>query len=134
QICFQAEAKLYDNWEIRPLTETQEYLERIQKIVNFLVVEKDNQIIGSVRYIVKGNNCHIARLMVKTEYQGQGIATQLLLYVEQQVPNKIYNVFTGYENEHSLHLYHKVGYQDKWLENLGPNFSFVHLQKKAIDI
>ncbi|QRN40956.1 MAG: GNAT family N-acetyltransferase [Neisseriaceae bacterium] len=132
QICFQSQAKLYNNCGILPpLTETLEYLKQIQKIVKFLIVEKGEEIIGSVRYVTKGNHCHILRLMVKPEFQGQGIATKLLLYVEEQVPNNVYNVFTGYDNECNLNLYHKVGYENKWLENFGSSFSFVHLQKKV---
>ena len=50
----------------------------------FLKAVTDGQIVGSVRAYQTGPTCYIERLVVRPEYQAQGIGTALIQRIEGQ--------------------------------------------------
>lgn len=81
----------------------------------YLIVDK--KIVGAIEYGINGNRINISNLRVDEKYQRRGYATQLMLYVLNQVE----------ENLDSVTLYPKVsgkGCPQEKLEEFYSNFSF----------
>jgi predicted N-acetyltransferase YhbS len=111
QRAFQSEAKRYNNFEIEPLKQT---LEEIQKDFNdyvFLKAVYNNRIVGSVKLRKTENRCWIGRLIVEPDFQRQGIGTQLLKKSETIFPDVFeYFLCTGGGSEDNINFYRKSGY------------------------
>lgn len=90
-------AKLEDASQILDLIEPLEATGRLVKrskekleseIEKFIVVERDNKIIGSAAlYGFENNSAELACLAISPDYQGQGIGEQLLEKIEQLAKN-----------------------------------------------
>ena len=59
--------------------------------------------------------CEVARLITQPDYQQQGIATQLMMHLENdmhQTQNiQHFQLFTGHKSIRSINLYTKLGYK-----------------------
>lgn len=108
---FTLPAKIYDNYNIPPLTETLEEMQEIYRTHIFLKAVIDNVIVGSVRAHQKDGNCHIGRLIVDPKYHNKGIGSKLMKAIENTFSNiKRYELNTGYKSERNIYLYKKLGY------------------------
>lgn len=110
---FNEVAKILNNFNIQPLQQT---LEEIEKELNDGIILKyelkTGEIIGSVRAnITEHNICYIGKLIVDPEYQNRGIGQMLMLEIEKYFSNcsKFY-LFTGTKTPNTLHVYKKMGY------------------------
>ena len=93
--------------------------------------EKNGHIVGSVRATMVDNVCKIGKLIVKPDYQNQGIVKQLLKEIEKLFDNcSIYELFTGYKSEKNLAIYRKSGYQDCKEELIDGILKLIYLQKR----
>lgn len=110
---FLGQAKIYDNYELPPLTENLESLEKEFSEKTFLKVLLKGKIIGAARYTVSDyNHVTIEKIVIKPEYQNQGFGTALLKEIESRVPRAIaFQLFTGNKSVRNIHLYEKLGYK-----------------------
>lgn len=95
-LAYQSEAKLYNNPNIPPLSQTLDEVEsEYQKGIVLKAVDENNSIIGSVRAYYDKGTVYIGKLMVHPQKQGQGIGTQLLQAIENEFPKQRYELFTS---------------------------------------
>ena len=112
KLAYRSEAEIYNDFNIPPMLQTLESIEKDFKNQFFIKVLVDGRIIGSVRAYAKGGTCYIGRLIVYPDFQNQGIGTKLMNEIE-----KIFNLcqrfelFTGDRSEKNIYLYQKLGYK-----------------------
>lgn len=111
KIAYVSEAKIYENYDIQPLKETLEEVEKAFKSHIFLKYVEDEKIIGSVKAIQKDGTCYIGKLMVHPDYQNKGIGKQLMNEIEKQFPNARFELFTGGRSTRNISFYEKLGYR-----------------------
>lgn len=129
---FKEEAIKHNDMMMPPMIQTLHQIEEeYQHGTVFFKYEKQNCIIGSVRGKLEGNICRIGRLVVKPEYQNQGIGKTLMLELESYFKreNCMFRIFTGEKSEHALGLYLKLGYTIYRYQNVG-NYKLIHMEKK----
>lgn len=128
---FLGQAKIYDNYQLPPLTQTLESVENEFTQKTFLKVTINDQIVASLRFETKDNYVTIDRVVVSPEYQNQSIGTRLLEEVESRVPNAIaFQLFTGNKSVRNIHLYEKVGYKEISRETTGQGIELLHMEKR----
>jgi len=109
---FQGQAAIYNNYDLPPLTQSQQSIENEFDEKTFLKALVQKEIIGSVRFKLNEGVVTIERIVVKPEHQNKGIGTALLRQVENMVPHAIaYQLFTGNKSVRNIHLYEKSGYK-----------------------
>jgi GNAT superfamily N-acetyltransferase len=112
KIAFIKEARLYNNYNIQPLTQTMEELKAEYKSKVILKAETDSRIIGSVRADVNESDCWVNKLMVHPDYQGRGTGKALLLEIERYFPQvKKFRLGTGARSKNNIRLYERAGYK-----------------------
>ncbi|MEZ4601551.1 MAG: GNAT family N-acetyltransferase [Syntrophotaleaceae bacterium] len=129
---YQSEARLYNDWNIPPLTQTLPALRDEIETAIVLKAVKGRTIVGSVRASVTERVCSIGRLIVEPEFQGQGIGTMLLKAIEGAVPKvNRFELFTGSRSERNIRLYLRHGYQITRHERLSMQVTLVYMSKCA---
>ncbi|MEE1219356.1 MAG: GNAT family N-acetyltransferase [Ruminococcus sp.] len=129
-LAYQSEAKLFNDMNIPPLKQTLEELyNEFYKGTILKVMNNTGDIIGSVRAYQKGETVYIGKLMVHPKYQKQGIGTKLLIEIENEYPNKRYELFTSTKSINNIKLYQKMGYKIFKEESVTDELKFVYLQK-----
>lgn len=109
---FLDQARLYNNYQLPPLTQSLESIEKEFNGKTFLKVLLKKRIIASVRFKVRDDNVTIDRIVVEPEYQNQGIGRLLLEEIESRVPDAAaFHLFTGNKSERNIYLYEKMGYK-----------------------
>lgn len=127
---YQSEAKLYNDYEIPPLTETLSQLKALFSNHVFLKATVDGKIVGSVRSNIHSGSCHIGRLIVDPNYQNQGIGTQLLAEIERRNPTcRRFELFTGIKSQRTIRLYEKAGYRAFKTQSVSNKLSLICLEK-----
>jgi ech hydrogenase subunit C len=115
KLAFQSEAELYNDFMLSPLTQTLKQLEADFSDKVFLKAEIEGVIVGSVRAYVRGDTCHIGRLIVNPLYQNLGIGKKLLTCIERKFAEfdgvKRFEVFTGQKSKRNLYFYQRLGYK-----------------------
>ena len=136
KLAYHSEAKLYNDFNIAPLTQTLEEIKEEFKDKKFLKVEVNGKIIGSVRAFEKNEakkgkeTCYIGRLIVHPDFQNKGIGTKLLKKVEKSFGNaKRYELFTGYKSKKNIYLYQKLGYKVFKTEKISEHLGFLFFEK-----
>jgi len=131
KLAFKAQAEIYNDFKIPPLTQTldelkEEYAEKL-----FLKAVIDNKIVGSVRGYQRGKTCYIGRLIVHPDYQNQGIGTKLMQEIERCFKSADrFELFTGYKSYKNLYLYQKLGYTTFKTKTIKQNLIIVYLEKR----
>jgi len=130
KLAYNAEAKIYDDFQIPPLLENLEEFKAKFKTHLILKATSSGKIIGSVRAKSENSTCHIARLMVHPDFQNQGIATKLLQEIERAFPSCArFELFTGEKSVKNIRLYQKLGYKTFKFDNPPGNVKLVYLEK-----
>ncbi len=132
KLCYQENAKRYNDFNIQPLTQTLEELEKDFNAMDHLIlkVEDNSKIIGSIRGYAKNNICFIEKVIVHPDYQNKGLGTKLLIEIENKFDYvEKYELYTGYKDEKNLYLYKKSGYIIFKEETINENLKMVFMEK-----
>jgi GNAT superfamily N-acetyltransferase len=128
--CYQSEAEIYRDYNIPPLQQDivalkKEFAEQV-----FLKAIAEGEIIGSVRGFMDGETCFVGKLIVKKDFQNQGIGKLLLDSVESAFPmcNR-FELFTGHKSLKNLHLYNNQGYNEFSRKVVTDNMTMIYLEK-----
>lgn len=129
-LAYQSEAKLFGSTDIPPLKQTiEEVYAEFQKGTILKAVDEAGKIIGSVRAYEEDGTVYIGKLMVHPKMQKKGLGTKLLLAIENEYPNKRYELFTSTKSISNIRLYEKLGYKIFKEEAVSEELQFVYLQK-----
>ncbi len=75
------------------------------------LIKKDNKAIGRIAYEIKNNNAHIYDLVIKPDFQGQGIAREALTSILKELKDiKSINLIVHPHNTPALMLYLSLGF------------------------
>lgn len=109
---FQSEAQRYNNFEIAPLKQTLDEIEKDFHDNAFLKARRRGKIVGAVKTKLAENKCWVGRLVVEPAFQRQGIGAKLLLAVERIMPDAAeYFLCTGSQSTDNIQFYEKAGYR-----------------------
>ena len=99
-LAYQSEAKLFGNMDIPPLKQTiEEVYNEFQKGTILKALDDIGVIIGSVRAYQENGTVYIGKLMVHPKMQRKGIGRKLLIEIENEYPNKRYELFTSHYSQ-----------------------------------
>ena len=127
---YASEARLYDDWNIPPLTQDLASLRSDIATLTFLKAGANGAIVGSVRARVVDGCAQIGRLIVDPPCQRQGIGSALLCAVEAALPDALrFELFTGSRSVGNLRLYERHGYRARETRQLNERVSVVYLEK-----
>ena len=130
KIAYISEAELHNDYNIQPLTQTIEELEKEYENCIMLKLVDNNEIVGSIRAYEKDNRVYVGKLIVHPDFQNKRYGTRLLNEIETYFDCKTFELFTSSISEKNLYLYKKNGYKEiKQEKGLG-NIVFVFLEKK----
>ena len=131
KVAYQREARLYNDKSIPPLTQTLPEIEVEFATKMFLKVMFKDRIIGSVRASCNAGICHLGRLIVHPDYQGQGIGTLLMGKIESHFSHaERFELFTGTKSIGNIRLYQMLGYRQYREEELAPKVRIVFMEKR----
>ena len=109
---FYSEAVLNNDFDIPTLHEDIAGLEERYHNNTMLKYTLNNQLVGSVSAKIVGDICHISRLMVHPNYQGQQIGSALLYAIEKLFRDcREYQLFTGLKSARNIAMYQHRGYR-----------------------
>lgn len=133
KLAYLSEARIYDDDNIPPLTQTQEEITADFSCRTFLKAVEDGRIVGSVNGFMKDGRCHIGRLMVHPDLQGRGIGSGLMAAIERRFADaQAWELFTGELSVENIRLYERLGYRIVRKEPFaGSPFSVVIMSKPA---
>lgn len=127
---YQSEAQIYNDFSIPPLLQTLKDLEDEYESMVFLKIEREGEIVGSIRAFEQDGICNVGKLVVSPRHQNQGLGTALLLEVESLFPSaEAFELFTGSRSTRNLHLYEKLGYFIVRQQEVSPSLTLVFLRK-----
>ena len=132
KLAYLTEAKLLNDYSIKPLTQTLiEFQNEFKNYVTGIVLKlmDNNIIIGSVRAHEENGRVYIGRLIVHPEYRNKGYGTKILNTIETFFPNKTFELFTSSKSENNLNLYKKNGYKEFKREKTQNDLEMVFLEK-----
>lgn len=124
-----SEAQWYGDARIPPLVETLDEVVAAISAGGVLVARLDSRLVGSVRWDTVDGLCHIGRLSVATDLQGQGLGSRLLAAAEIAADAGSYTLFTGADSPHNIRLYERHGYSPSHTQQLDERVTFVHMTK-----
>ncbi|HNW51742.1 MAG TPA: GNAT family N-acetyltransferase [Prolixibacteraceae bacterium] len=128
--CYQSEAAIYNDYNIPPLLQDMNALEKEFAQQVFLKAVTEGKIIGSVRGFMDEETCFVGKLIVKSNFQNQGIGKRLLDSMESAFPMcKRLELFTGHKSSKNLYLYSKSGYKEFRKEAVNSNMTMIYLEK-----
>ena len=131
KLCYQSEAKIYNDYTIPPLIQTLEEIQSEFEEYFFLKALKDKRIIGSVRARMSvPDTCYIGRLIIHPDLQNQGIGTRLMDEIEIKFRECIrWELITGHNSQKNIKLYEKCGYHIYKAEKLTSQLSLIYFEK-----
>ena len=131
KLAYKSEAEIYNDFNIPPMVQTLESMEKDFENQVFLKALMDGRIIGSVRAHSREGTCYIGRLIVHPDFQNRGFGTKLMNEVEKIFgTSQRFELFTGARSERNLYLYQKLGYKIFKTANITDQTTIVHLGKK----
>jgi ribosomal protein S18 acetylase RimI-like enzyme len=132
KLAYQSEARLYNEWNIPPLTQSLDSLK--EEFADYIVLKAltDGRIVGSVRAKITDGCCAIGRLIVHPDFQGRGVGSRLLAAIEAEFPKALkFELFTGSKSEANIRLYQRYGYLISRTQQLSPAVLLVFLAKSC---
>jgi ribosomal protein S18 acetylase RimI-like enzyme len=130
KLAYLSEAELYNDFTIPPLTQTLDEITAEFGRRIFLKAAERGTIIGSVQGFQVGGTCHVGRLMVLPERQGERIGTRLMAAIEAVFADvERFELFTGHKSLLNIRLYERLGYRVFRTEAVTPALSLVFMEK-----
>jgi ribosomal protein S18 acetylase RimI-like enzyme len=131
RLAYQSEARIYNDDQIPPLTQTADEIEKeFAELVFLKATTDDGILVGSVRAYERDGTCFIGRLIVHPDHQGRGIGAELMSGIESQFARaKRFELFTGHKSERNLRFYQKLGYRAFKEERVTDALRMVFLEK-----
>jgi ribosomal protein S18 acetylase RimI-like enzyme len=130
KLSFLSEAKLLNNFSIKPLMQTQEELENeFAKSIILKLEDESKEIIGSVRAYEEGGRVYVDKLIVHPDYQNRGIGTSLLNAIEIFFKDSVFELFTSSKSEKNIRLYERSGYREFKREKAVDGVELVFMEK-----
>jgi ribosomal protein S18 acetylase RimI-like enzyme len=130
KLAYESEARLYDDRDLPPLTQTLEALRADFADTVVLKAVAAGVIVGSVRARRAGDTWQIARLVVHPDFQGQGLGTRLLRAIERESgDSRKLELFTGHRSAGNIRLYERLGYVRSREQALSPAITLVFMEK-----
>jgi ribosomal protein S18 acetylase RimI-like enzyme len=128
-----SEAQAYDTMHMSAFTEPIESIRASIAYRGVLVAKLGTRIVGAVRGVREGDECHIGRLVVAPDVRGRGIGFALLRAIEAHATAGIrrFVLFTGDRSAANIGLYRKAGYTLTHTRRVGDTLSLVYLAKPA---
>jgi ribosomal protein S18 acetylase RimI-like enzyme len=131
KLAYRSEAEIYNDFNIPPLVQTLENIEKDFENQYFLKTVMNGKIIGSVRAYTKEGTCYIGRLIVHPDFQNRGIGTDLMNEIERIFNTcRRFELFTGDKSERNLYFYQKLGYKIFKKAKITDQTMVVYLEKK----
>jgi ribosomal protein S18 acetylase RimI-like enzyme len=131
KLAYRSEAEIYNDFNIPPLVQTLESIEKDFENQYFLKAVMDGKIVGSVRAYTKEGTCYIGRLIVHPDFQNRGIGTDLMNEIERIFNTcRRFELFTGDRSERNLYFYQKLGYKIFKKAKITDQTKVVYLEKK----
>ncbi|MCL6106540.1 MAG: GNAT family N-acetyltransferase [Actinobacteria bacterium] len=128
---FEAVAAEYGDWDMPPMTQTQDQIESDYRDGYVFFKATDGQkIVGSIRGVLGQDEvCKIAKLVVLPEYQKNGIGLTLIHEIEAYFSAcKEYQIFTGDKSTHVIRMYEQLGYK-AFKNERHSDYNIVHMRK-----
>jgi N-acetylglutamate synthase-like GNAT family acetyltransferase len=130
KLAYVGEAEILNDFSIPPLHQTMEEVLAEFSHQIFFKVERESNVIGSVRCYQEKSTCYIGKLIVHPNYQNRGIGTGLLNAAENQFPEADrYELFTSQKSKRNLYLYTKCGYRCFKRQVVSNTLSLLFLEK-----
>ncbi|MEN6426820.1 MAG: GNAT family N-acetyltransferase [Phycisphaerales bacterium] len=131
RLAYQSEARIYNDYDIPPLTQSAAEIEVEFADHIFLKAITDDQIVvGSVRACERGGTCFIGRLIVHPDHQGRGIGAALIREIESRFRHvERFELFTGHKSERNIRFYQRLGYTTFREDRVTDALRFVFMQK-----
>lgn len=131
-LAFLTEAEVVGSMEIPPLKQDIDGLqEDFVKCKIYVAIDESRKIVGSVRTTEIGETIDIGKLMVHPDNRRQGIAKQLLNFVEKENPDKRLELFTCTLSVSNIRLYESVGFKQYEIKSMPSGLDFVFLEKNV---
>ncbi|PXY45042.1 GNAT family N-acetyltransferase [Flavobacterium hydrophilum] len=128
--CYLSEAEIYNDYEIQPLTQDLESLEK--EFENSIILKSviNGEIAGSIRGYEAEGTAYIGKLIVRSDHQNKGIGRKLMVAIETSFKDcNRFELFTGFKSEKNLYLYNKIGYSEFKRKIIDDNLTLVYLEK-----
>lgn len=111
---FLSVALFEDNMLLPPMVQTQADIAGEYQEKHFIKYTVGGRIVGSVRAHVDGEGvCHIGRLIVHPDHQGEGIGKALMREIEGIYHTcSVYELFTGSHIKKNIAFYKNLGYAE----------------------
>lgn len=115
-LCFQQEARLYDDYGMQPLTQSLDSVRGELVDGHAMVARLDTEVVAAVRgRVVEDQVAEIAKLIVHPRLQGHGLGSRLLRmmedsFAERGFPVRLFRLRSGHRSEGNLRLYRRLGY------------------------
>ena len=131
KLAYRSEAEIYNDFNIPPLLQILESIQKDFENQFFLKASLDGKIIGSVRAYAREGTCYIGRLIVHPDFQNQGVGRKLMNEIEKIFSHcERFELFTGDRSKRNLYFYQKLGYQIYKKAKITDQTTIVYLQKK----
>ena len=131
KLAYQSEARLYEDWNLPPLTQTLDSLRAEFESSRVLKALEGSVLAGSVRARMEQRTCLVGRLIVSPDLQGRGLGTRLMRAVEAEFPEaQRFELFTGSRSEANIRLYERLGYRRSREQVLSPAVTLQFLEKR----
>jgi GNAT superfamily N-acetyltransferase len=133
--CYNENALRYNDFNIAPLTQTIDELEREHTNCLILKAVELSKIVGSIRAFEKDETCYIGRVIVHPDYQNKGIGKKMMIDIEKMFPNvKRYELFTGFHDDKNLYFYNTLGYKQFKQVKINADIEMVYLEKINLNL
>jgi ribosomal protein S18 acetylase RimI-like enzyme len=131
KLAYRSEAEIYHDFNIPPMVQTLEEIKKDFETQVYLKGVLAGRIIGSVRAYAKEGTCYIGRLIVRPDFQNQGLGTKLMKEIEDTFKASLrFELFTGDQSEKNLYLYQKLGYRKFKVAPITDRTTIVFLEKE----
>lgn len=125
---YQMEAKLIDCYDIPPLQDTIETLQKCGE--DFYGYYEHEELCGTISIKVENKLIDIHRLMIHPSHFRKGIAMMLLEHVENVIENaESIIVSTGSKNFPAIHLYERNGFRKTQVTKIYDQLSITSYKK-----